>query len=1167
MYPVRSLLTAVVLSFFFSLTSHASSLSFARCDSTESWDLLDLNGDVSLRVEEDSTVPRGYGPRVLRLEGSQAFLLAKAAHLKEGTLLVLWKDEAPLDADADGVILFQADYGDDLTEAHNTKQARHHFWVEQDADKGFQIKEEISKDNDRTLIELPGTGLTQDLWNKTGWIWQKLSITEGMLRAKFWSSAESEPEKWQIEIPGWKPETGRVGLKVWSGRISIAHFALAQADIHVPVPPIDLQVSPPVCYALERLRASLFLNQPQALPGTTISLKVASGTSELETTLKKDIPTGASEVVFGASGEALHFPEALSEGKVMITANLLNGSGAEIGHATRMFEFRSVEVFRKRIEGIRNKAKSFHVDPMMGWNQTTASLEAASARAHLDLAQKRIQEGREAEAEKSILYAEEALAGFDEPVFATLEEVPRWPGRFMVNQPPLAPDHRVVPYSCLGRILAKSMVMGETYEVEIDLTSSIGQSTEPITAQLILTDDIGIETPLIKDTVIPVDSWKQLGKFHAASLQVAFRLPDEFPTGSTQPIQMPAIREGYHRLWITLMKSDGTHEWIEGLDPEAGSYTTRYQIGRIYVTQNPIEILERPFEELRDNKDHKETLLRNVSDHPMQVQVVSRLCTDSGKTTWTNIIPLTLQPRSTVAISTYPPENTDYRWLQFCHHEVEVLAEQTVLTRYSGRLLVHPRPPQVGPTCPILRAYHDPHVAEVDGNPKTRIVIECFHAERIPLKMKATVSRESSLLATKELEFTGKNWVADAVRTETRTIEVEPALGTYNVVVSVTQMDGHLWSTEIPVIAPVFENRKGKLYLNGEPFIVKGVNVHGMIGHSPERNRQLLRFLKDIGFNTLRGDFPPVWQVQMAGEENLGYMALPPFSVNSTDYYKKMYSPHPFPKMREITRRFIRTYRDEPALWFWNSCNEVTGEITDLLVSVYPLYKLMDPAQRLVLYANLYGQNETVGQDLMAGNSYFGVGQDAASLQPLIQAGIAVARKAGLPCIFTEFNCWYGPVYSRGVEAIQGLYEYGLEQGTAGGCLYLLAKDPLRHPAVIASRDNLWTNPTFIAALHHAFDDAEVVMGAMNRAPTTVFEVRNRRDFWLRKVRYAVHEGKRLVSEGTLEDIAPKTHVALPLEGEDADKAHVYEVEVWFETHHGLRGQVKNRVLVEGARH
>lgn len=324
----------------------------------------------------------------------------------------------------------------------------------------------------------------------------------------------------------------------------------------------------------------------------------------------------------------------------------------------------------------------------------------------------------------------------------------------------------------------------------------------------------------------------------------------------------------------------------------------------------------------------------------------------------------------------------------------------------------------------------------------------------------------------------------------------------------------------------------------------------------------MLRFLKDIGFNTLRGDFPPVWQVHMAGEENLGYMVLPPFSVNSTDYFKKMYSPHPFPKMREITRRFIKTYRNLPAMWFWNSCNEVTGEIEDLLVSVYPLYKLMDPAQRPVVYANLYGQDETVGQDLMAVNYYFGVGQDAASRQPLIKRSIAKAREAGIPCIFTEFNCWYGPVYSRGVEALEGLYEYGIEEGMAGGCLYLLAEDPGRHPAVIGSRENLWTNPTFITALHHAFDDAEVT-ALTSQSGGFQQEVKNRRDFWLREVRYEVHEGNRLVTNGTLEDIAPRQSMVFPLEGEERGKAHVYEVQVWFETHHGLRGKVKNRVLVE----
>ncbi len=1152
MYPVRSLVTTVVLSVcFFSISSAASSLSRAHCDSTVSWDLLDLNGDASLRVEEDSTVPVGYGPKVLHLEGNQALLLAKGVHLKEGTLLVLWKDIAPLKADADGILLFGADYGDDLTEAHNTKQVRHHFWVEQDDDKGFQIKEGIGKDNDRTLIELPGTGLIQDPWNKNGWIWQKIFISGGILRAKFWSFVDPEPEKWQIEIPSWKPEEGRVGLKVWSGRISIASFMLAQADIHVSAPTMELSVNLPVCYALERLKASVFFNQAQPVPGATVSLKVASATGEQETTLKKDLPAGSSEAIFGASGETIHFPESMPPGKVTLTAALLNASGTGIGHATRAFEYRSVKVFKKRIEEIRKNLERLNILPWDPEYVPLAILEATSARAHIGLAEQRLNDGKESEAEKSLAYAEEAIAWIKEGSKEDWEQGKDWTSGNFESEKILA---RICPIKTDSlNISADSMVMGETYEVGISWHSYIGIPTETLTARVTLTDDIAANTPVSVDIPLEPGAWSTTSQVQTS---FHFRLPEEFPSGRTQPIELPSIREGYHRLWLSLHHPDGSAVWLDMPDPEAGSYKDRYQIARVYVTQNPVEIRKTEVTIQEGDPTTLKVPLRNTGVSPLHSEVTASILTECGTVIWTDIRPVDFAPKGSTSLTF---DFSGLMWFGNLTFKIEVSSGQTVLTRMEQPLAGSHN----GEDDDVaLRPLVHTELIQIDGKPVTRIVIGGPPLYGSGMTLKATVRQEGGIITEQTLRFPHEQWEADKQRPNLVSLEVEPSLGAYHLTLTATQEQDIWWSTEIPVIAPVFENRDGKLFLNGEPFIVKGVNVHGMIGHSPERNRQMLRFLKDIGFNTLRGDFPPPWQIEMAEEENLGYMALPPFSVNSTDYYKKLYSLHPFPKMREITRRFIKTYRDKPGLWFWNSCNEVTGEITDLLVSVYPLYKMLDPAQRPVLYANLYGQNETLGQDLMAGNCYFGVGQDAASVQPLIDRGIDVARKAGLPCIFTEFNCWYGPVYSRGVEAVEGLYEYGLGKGMAGGCLYLLAEDPDRHPAVIASRDNLWTNPTFIAALHHAFDDAGVV--PISRTDGIQLEVKNRRDFWLRKVRYEIKEGNRPVAEGTLEDIAPHGSGMISLDGEDKTKAHVYEATVWFETHHGLRGQVRNRVLVGG---
>ncbi|NUN94783.1 MAG: hypothetical protein HUU16_01300 [Candidatus Omnitrophica bacterium] len=397
-----------------------------------------------------------------------------------------------------------------------------------------------------------------------------------------------------------------------------------------------------------------------------------------------------------------------------------------------------------------------------------------------------------------------------------------------------------------------------------------------------------------------------------------------------------------------------------------------------------------------------------------------------------------------------------------------------------------------------------------------------------------------------------------------QTLLVEPIVGTYHVKLSTRCQDGKVWSRELPIIGTVVTNNSGVLEMNGEPFIVKGVNVHGMISDSPERNRHLQRFLKDIGFNMLRGDYPPPWQVEMAGEENIGYMVLAPFSVTHTDLLKERHGERAFPKMREVSRRFIRTYRDLPAVWLWNSCNEIEGELDDFLVTLHPLYRALDPADRPVVYANLFGQDRTLGMDVMAVNYYYGPPQMARDRWPLIQRSIEESRKAKVPCIYTEYNCWYGPVYSRGVESVEDFFVKGIEWGMQGGFQFMLPDHPDRHPGVIDTRERLRTNPTYLASLKDAFADAELEPVSRERG-SILLSIRNRRPFTLRKVRYRIEELGRVLAEGELRDIEPHGSGRIPRILDKGGEGRILRARIDFETHHGLRCKVEDELRLPAA--
>jgi hypothetical protein len=300
----------------------------------------------------------------------------------------------------------------------------------------------------------------------------------------------------------------------------------------------------------------------------------------------------------------------------------------------------------------------------------------------------------------------------------------------------------------------------------------------------------------------------------------------------------------------------------------------------------------------------------------------------------------------------------------------------------------------------------------------------------------------------------------------------------------------------------------------------------------------------------------------MAQEENLGYMPLAPFSCIDTDNLKRRHAPHPMPRMREITRRFFQIYKGKPATWFWNSCNEVTGEIDDFLTMTHPLYRAMDPYGRPVIYANLGEQDRTAGQDIMGINYYYDFRYVLEDKQPLVRSSIEKAQQAGLPCIYNEYNCWYGPVYSEGANAVRGFFEFGLEHGMSGGFLYQLRDQIPRHPGVVSDDDRLWTNPTFTESLRRAFADATIAVGDRS-AKSISLRVENVRPFTLREVRYQVREGDRLLNEGKMADLAPEKSGDLSLDVADGKDSHVLDVDVWFVTHFGIKEHVSETVCLE----
>ena len=225
-----------LLSVLLNVTAAAKPVFEDRGATSESWDVLDLEGDAVVMPNEDGSSPPGYGPATLQLQGTHLLLMAKGVRLSDGYFVALYREMQPRRKDADGVVLFGAQYEDDIAAAHNVKELRAHHWLEQDNDQGFQFRRVDAQGKERTVADVPGLGIVTDEWNRTGWIWQKVHVAGKRIRARYWPVQEPEPESWHLEAEDASYSGGRVGIRIASASIRLAYFAASSTDIEI-VPP------------------------------------------------------------------------------------------------------------------------------------------------------------------------------------------------------------------------------------------------------------------------------------------------------------------------------------------------------------------------------------------------------------------------------------------------------------------------------------------------------------------------------------------------------------------------------------------------------------------------------------------------------------------------------------------------------------------------------------------------------------------------------------------------------------------------------------------------------------------------------------------------------------------------------------------------------------------
>ncbi len=688
------------------------------------------------------------------------------------------------------------------------------------------------------------------------------------------------------------------------------------------------------------------------------------------------------------------------------------------------------------------------------------------------------------------------------------------------------------------QVSSESLIMGESYQVKIPWRRTGENLTQDFRTQLQLVDEYGrVRAETIEKTGAPSktspETWIQT---------IELTLPPEDTFDGQTQMSEPVIYDGPHSILISVLDEENDFLLLDNADFGIGLPGNRYLAREIYVTSSPFEINKIEIASgqvlepakingllaahFNDTYYHKTILERWPS-----YDLIASVHSETGKILFEAVQQVAFskeQNQSQPFSFEWPAEVGGKHTLELRlqHHSTLVTSAEVPLTI-------------------TLPGKNQPFITRENKTEKAG------NGFVTPL----TFHFDPALDGPKHIRVYAEGRLVGEEQGNGSEIHVqaEPWFGRYRVAAN---FENYSW--ESGILATVIETEGMDILVNGEPFIVKGLNVHGLDGGSRERTENIIRILKDLGFNTLRGDHPSVWQLRLAYKHRMGYMVLGPFSCKNTEeIYPRCKDAAPLTVARAVEQKFTELYREEEGNLLWNSCNEVVGETVDFLISMEAVIRAHDPYRRPVLYANLYGQDRTEGQQIMGVNYYFGRPQRAASRQPLILRSIEIARKADMPVIYTETNSYYGASQVTAVEAVEEIFQFGIDNGMSGGTIYMLGNSS-SHPGVISKGFD--TYHIYADALRNCFADAEIMVDSRTDQEISL-RIRNKRRCTLRDLQlHATIRGERVevTNPENLSDLQPlqETIVKLRIPESVGKQDMVVEGALEFVTHYGFTNRV-----------
>jgi len=1069
-------------------------------------------------------------------------------------LVVLYKENQPRKEDGDGVIMLGAHYDQDIAQEHNTKIMRAHVWFEQDNDCGIQYRAINAQGQETQLAERTGVGLVTGTWNRTGWIWQKVKIEGDVIKAKFWPAEQAEPTGWSLEsryvLPG-----VRFGLRINSGNINVAYFAAHTADITPQIPRAHLFFSQAQTAKTERIQMTLFTNAKQRtneslaitvfredrqLAHRRFHTRIGPGHGEMSIVLSHGAAEPDSDII------QVPLKEALPDGvyKVVVTSDsglyTTQGFFEVTGAVDEQQRFTEAQ---RQIDRLGMLLKGLQ-EP----HEKRAALQVVhdAADAHLERAQGLLAAGQIEAARDSFRFVTEALRELDGYKGGWLKKwVPTWQGTSWSEKVDPSVGIGAKDQGCLdfyspfyrlrfGRatLEAQSLVMGQKYKVVIPWEVEGGRPDRDFDFHVRLVSPLGSRTVASARAgfTLPTGQW-EAGKVYRQCIELEVLAED----AQARPGK-PLVLDEYHALLVTV--TDPVTQACVLLGNQPGRHPDRvgqsFLVDTLYVSSTPLEIRDfQPGDSVVGQSRQERIVLANVGNRELTLDALFRVTTESERV-------ICEQVRS-IEIPAQSQQEIVYDWIPRAVGEltVQVRLMQEGLVRTQSERAIRISPPKGCDVAVVKQLAVEPRA----GGFVTPLTIRVGEGLSVPISVK--------VLAQGRVVGKAQGAGGDIK------VTAEPWFGYYDV-----QVEWENFSYDRRIIATVVEVTDADLLVNGEPFLVKGVNVHGMDASSPERTASMMRIMADLGFNAWRGDYPAPWQVDMAYELNTFYTVLAPFSCKSTQTIFARQAGPPLATARELTRLFVERYRDSAGVLLWNSANEIQGENIDFLLAQYPVYKAYDSEKRPVHYANLYGQDLWQGQDVMGVNYYFGQNQRAVDRQPLIKRSVELGQAHGIPTLFCEYNSYLGAIHSTGVEAMEDLFAWGVEKGSMSGGFLYMKINSTSHPGVFDAGYN--THAIFDDAIRDAFADARVELVSTSGSHLKL-RIINKRRFTLRQMELRLKASDIVLTPMRLADIAPAgtIDVDVTLPDHVPGPAASLKGELRFVTHYGFRCKVGLSLIVK----